>query len=61
MKINVQNRRACHPEDAKNYDTTKLRKEFLAQELFVADEINIHYSQYERYLLGGIFPVKETA
>lgn len=59
-KINVSQRRACNPVDAKSYDTARLRKEFLAQGLFVQDEINIEYSQYERYLLGGAFPVKET-
>lgn len=58
-KINVERRRACNPVDVKNYDTTRLRKEFLAQNLFVEDEINISYSQYERYLLGGAYPVNE--
>jgi 4-deoxy-L-threo-5-hexosulose-uronate ketol-isomerase len=56
-KIAYNRRRACHPEDVKHYDTTRLRKEFLVQNLFVKDEINLSYSQYERYILGGIFPV----
>lgn len=59
-KINVSQRRACNPVDTKTYDTARLRKEFLAQGLFVQDEINIHYSQYERFLLGGAFPVDEA-
>ncbi len=59
-KINYDRRRACHPEDVKKYDTERLRKEFLVQNLFVKDEINLSYSQYERYILGGVFPVNET-
>jgi 4-deoxy-L-threo-5-hexosulose-uronate ketol-isomerase len=58
-KIKYDRRRACNPEDVKQYDTTRLRKEFLVQNLFVKDEINLSYSQYERYILGGIFPVNE--
>ena len=58
-KINYDRRRACHPEDVKHYDTTRLRKEFLVQNLFVKDEIRLSYSQYERYILGGVFPVRD--
>lgn len=58
--INFDRRRACHPQDVKGYDTERLRKEFLVQNLFVKDEINLSYSQYERYILGGVFPATET-
>lgn len=58
--INYDRRRASHPEDVKKYDTERLRKEFLVQNLFVKDEINLSYSQYERYILGGAFPVDEV-
>ncbi len=56
----IEKRRACNPVDAKHYDTERLRKEFLVQDLFVKDEIKISYSQYERYIIGGIFPVDEV-
>jgi 4-deoxy-L-threo-5-hexosulose-uronate ketol-isomerase len=59
-KINIEKRRACNPVDVKTYDTDRLRKEFLVQGLFVKDEIKISYSQYERYIVGGIFPVDEV-
>lgn len=59
MKTNYDRRRACHPVDAKHYDTARLRKEFLVQSLFVKDEVNMSFSQYERYILGGVFPVDE--
>jgi len=58
-RVNYDRRRACHPLDVKHYDTERLRNEFLVQGLFVKDEINMSYSQYERFILGGIFPVDE--
>jgi len=59
MKINFDRRRACHPDDVKTYDTTRLRNEFLVETLFTENEINISFSQYERFLLGGAYPVNE--
>jgi 4-deoxy-L-threo-5-hexosulose-uronate ketol-isomerase len=59
-KINIEKRRACNPIDAKSYDTSRLRSEFLVQNLFIEDEVKICYSQYERYVVGGVFPVDET-
>lgn len=58
--VNYDRRRACHPGDVKQYDTERLRKEFLVETLFVKDEINLSYSQYERYILGGAFPVEQA-
>lgn len=59
MKINYEVRYASHPEDAKAYDTTRLRKEFLISKMMVADEINMVYSMYDRLIVGGAVPVKE--
>jgi len=59
MKTNVEIRRACNPVDAKNYDTERLRKEFLVENIFVKDEVCMSYSQYERYIIGGALPVDE--
>lgn len=50
-------RYAAHPEDAKNYDTQKLRKEFLIEKIFIPDEISLVYSMYDRYVVGGAMPV----
>lgn len=58
--VNYDRRRACHPGDVKNYDTTKLREEFLVEKLFVENEINLSYSQYERYIVGGVLPVGQV-
>ncbi len=59
MKINYEVRYASHPEDAKAYDTARLRKEFLISRLMVADEINMVYTMYDRLIVGGAVPVNE--
>ncbi len=59
MKTNYELRYASHPADAKAYDTERLRKEFLVEKLFVADEVNMVYSLYDRMIVGGAMPVKE--
>ena len=47
---------ACHPEDAKHYDTETLRARFLMPEVMVADEIRLTYSLYDRLIFGGAVP-----
>jgi 4-deoxy-L-threo-5-hexosulose-uronate ketol-isomerase len=54
MKIEL--RYAAHPDDVKNYDTQRLRKEFLIDSLFETDEIVLVYSLYDRYIVGGAMP-----
>jgi len=49
-------RYAAHPDDAKSYDTERLRKEFLVEKLFIKDEIVLVYSLYDRYIVGGAMP-----
>lgn len=50
---------AAHPCDVKNYDTERLRKEFLIPDLFVSDELVLVYSLYDRYIVGGVMPVSK--
>lgn len=57
--MSYQLRYASHPEDAKNYDTTRLRSEFLIETVFTADTINWVYSMYDRYMVGGALPVAQ--
>ncbi|WP_027377873.1 5-dehydro-4-deoxy-D-glucuronate isomerase [Kaistella palustris] len=52
-------RYAHHPEDAKNYDTQRIRKEFLLDSLFNSKEINLVYSMYDRLIVGGAMPGKQ--
>ena len=60
MKTNYELRYAAHPKDAKNYDTARLREDFLIQNLFVDNEVNMVYSMYDRLIVGGANPVGET-
>lgn len=53
-------RYASHPADAKAYDTTRLRKEFLIEDLFRADDTTMVYTLYDRLIVGGIMPVEKT-
>ena len=59
MKTNYEIRYAAHPEDARHYDTARLRRDFLIERLFVADEVQMVYSMYDRMVVGGAMPVGE--
>ena len=59
MKTNFELRYAAHPSDAKSYDTTRLRNDFLIETIFTPDEVHMVYSLYDRLIVGGINPVKE--
>jgi 4-deoxy-L-threo-5-hexosulose-uronate ketol-isomerase len=52
-------RYASHPDDFKRYDTEKIRKEFLVENIFIDDDITFVYSMYDRYIVGGAMPVKK--
>ena len=52
-------RTACSPKDEKHYDTERLRREFLIDDLFRADEIKLVYSHIDRIITGSAVPVKE--
>ncbi len=48
-----------HPDDSKHYDTDELRKNYLIEKVFAADEIALTYSHQDRMIAGGAMPVKE--
>lgn len=60
MQTNYQLRYAAHPADVKKYDTSRLRGDFLIEKVFAADEVNMVYSMYDRLIVGGAMPVKES-
>ena len=60
MKTNYEIRYAAHPEDAKNYDAGRIRRDFLIETVFSADEVNMVYSMYDRMIVGGAMPVQEV-
>lgn len=59
MKTNYEIRYASNPQDAKNYDTERIRKDFLIEKIFMSDEVNMVYSMYDRMIVGGAMPVLE--
>jgi 4-deoxy-L-threo-5-hexosulose-uronate ketol-isomerase len=54
--LNVETRHAIHADHAKSMDTTALRKNFAAGNLFVEGDINLVYTHYERMVVGGAVP-----
>ena len=60
MKTNYEVRYSAHPEDAKHYDTARLRREFLIETIFTSNEVNMVYSMYDRMIVGGAMPVTEA-
>ncbi len=55
MKLDI--RYPSHPQDAKWYDTEKLRKQYLIEKVFEKDEALLTYSHFDRIIAGGIMPV----
>ena len=49
-------RYACSNKDAKQYDTKRLREEFLIDGLFKNNEIKLTYSHYDRIIAGSVCP-----
>ncbi|MEG1865221.1 MAG: 5-dehydro-4-deoxy-D-glucuronate isomerase, partial [Alistipes sp.] len=44
----------------KQYDTTRLRRDFLIETVFAADQVNMVYSMYDRMIVGGAMPIREA-
>ena len=59
MSITYESRYASSPQGVKNYDTAQLRNEFLIENLFELDKINLVYSHYDRFISGGVLPVNK--
>ncbi|MDR1952323.1 MAG: 5-dehydro-4-deoxy-D-glucuronate isomerase [Elusimicrobiota bacterium] len=60
MIINIEERWGTHPNDVKYYDTEELREEFLFENIFANDEINMVYTHNDRLIIGGALPSKEN-
>ncbi len=58
--IKYEIRYASHHIDAKSYDTQRLRDEYLVQNLFEKDMINMVYTDYDRLIVGGAYPVDKA-
>lgn len=53
-------RTASSPRDEKNYDTKRLREEFLVEKIFFEDDIKLVYSHIDRIIFGGAMPVTKA-
>jgi 4-deoxy-L-threo-5-hexosulose-uronate ketol-isomerase len=51
-------RQPIHSDHVRTLDTAGLRRHFLVERLFVADEMPLTYSQIDRIIVGGAMPVK---
>jgi 4-deoxy-L-threo-5-hexosulose-uronate ketol-isomerase len=58
MTIDV--RQVCHPEAVRHFDTSELRRHFLIEQLFAADEIKLTYSHIDRLVVGGATPIGQA-
>jgi len=56
MTINYTERYAVHPADCATYTNAKLRENFQVSGLFRPGEINLVYSQIDRFIVGGACP-----
>ena len=56
MEHNYQVRYASSPQDVKSYNTTRLREEFLVNDLMEPDAIKLVYTHYDRYIVGSAVP-----
>lgn len=59
-QVNYKMQEACHPRDAKEYDTDRLRESFMMEKVMVADQVNLTYSMYDRLVFGGAVPATKT-
>ncbi len=60
MAVNYELRWSNNPQDAKSYDTQRIRKEYLVSGIMKEDEINLVYSFNDRFIVGGTVPVKSA-
>lgn len=60
MSTFYSTRYAVHPTDVKAYDTKRLRDNFLLDGIFKEDTIQLVYTHYDRYIVGGASPVSKA-
>ncbi|WP_312240462.1 5-dehydro-4-deoxy-D-glucuronate isomerase [Pantoea sp.] len=53
-------RQSIHSEHARALDTAGLRREFLIEKIFVADNYTLTYSHTDRIIIGGVMPVRQS-
>jgi len=56
----MQIRFESSPKETRGFTTEEIRDNFLIQQLIRADQVELVYSHYDRMIVGGVNPVKET-
>jgi 4-deoxy-L-threo-5-hexosulose-uronate ketol-isomerase len=52
----MQSRYESSPKEVQSMNTQQLRENFLIDNLFVANEVTLTYSHYDRVVVGGVLP-----
>ena len=60
MNNNYDVRYAVGPRETNQMGTQALRNEFLIEQVFGIDKIKLVYTHYDRYIAGGVIPIKES-
>lgn len=58
--MQIDTRQSCNAAYTKTLDTEGLRREFLVERIFVADQMTMTYSHVDRIVFGGIMPVASS-
>jgi 4-deoxy-L-threo-5-hexosulose-uronate ketol-isomerase len=56
--MSIEVRQACHPDAVRGFGTEELRRHFLIERIFAADEMALTYSHVDRLVVGGAMPVE---
>jgi 4-deoxy-L-threo-5-hexosulose-uronate ketol-isomerase len=54
-----ESRYAQSPKEVKQMDTAALRDNFLIENVFEANQVNLTLSHFDRYIVGGAMPVEQ--
>lgn len=57
MTVKCTTRYATHPADYERYNMKQLKEHYLVNNLFRDDELNLVYTHYDRFMVGGAKPV----
>lgn len=57
--MHMEKRYSIHPSQAKHFETSEIRKNFLVEKLFLDDDVSLCYSLDDRIIIGGIKPVSK--
>ena len=60
MTLQYETRYAVGHNEAKSFGTEQLREAFLMEDLFQTDKINLVYTHYDRYIVGGVVPKNQS-